>query len=305
MIIFSDNTHLFNKYELGKSKNHTFPSGEFYSQFLQNVRGEDVFLVADMSLSANDCLMKLLVQCDAAKRASANYITAVLPYFFYSRQDRKDKSRTPISARLVMDLLEAAGFHRIITMDLHNPAIQGMTNLPCDNLFSEPLLYEWFKQLQSSVEYGKEVVVGSPDMGGIKRSSAMAELLGVDFVYTTKHRKSDTVVEVKTVTGDVKSKVVVLVDDLTESLGTLEESAKTFLHNGADAVWAFTTHSPLTEVGLKRLDETCLKGLISTNTFNRSHPKLTQLDVSGLFFQAIEAVGNNSSVSSLFKVNGF
>lgn len=305
MQIFSDNKHLFQGYEsnqLGECYRHTFPSGESYCQLKENVRGEDVFLVANMSLPANDSIMNLAVQSDAARRASAKSITAVMPYMFYSRQDRKDKSRTPISAKLVLGMLEAAGINRFISLELHNPAIQGFTDLPFDNLTVDPCFYRWLKELKVDKS---DIIVASPDDGGSVRALRVASKVSMDFGYAKKKRINDTTVRIDGAVGNFENKVVVLIDDITESCATLVEASNYFLDNcGAKEVYAFVAHAPLTKVGLERLSDSRLKAVVSTNTFPVEHQKLQKIDVSGLFMEAMHAVAHNTSISKLFNVSG-
>ena len=214
---------------LGKITHKSFASGELYCQFKENIRGSDVFLIQPISFPANDNLMQLLLMCDAARRASAGRITAVVSYLGYGRQDRKDKSRVPISAKLVMDLIAAAGFDRVVTMDLHSAQVGGFTNLPFDHLSFKPSLISAIKEHSVEID-----CIVAPDIGAVKRSQEYAEALKKDMAIIAKKRLSDTEVEVKNFIGDVKGKRVLMVDDLTESAGTLTEAAKACKEEGVE-----------------------------------------------------------------------
>jgi ribose-phosphate pyrophosphokinase len=298
--------------KLGNIELQRFPSGEEYCQFQENIRGVDVFLVQSISNPVNDKLMQLLLMCDAARRASAERITAVIPYFGYARQDRKDKPRVPISAKLLMDLLKAAGFSRILTMDLHAPQIGGFTNLPLDHLSFKPVLIEAVKCI------GINCVV-APDIGSVKRADEYATALDTDLVIITKKRRSATSVFIKHFVGDVNHKNVIIIDDLTESAGTLIEAAMACKENGASEVYCAITHGCFTSIGMDRLivaflDKT-INRLLYSNTvtsptwepdgiYSPGSPTYQQainiVDVAPLFATAIKNIHNNQSVSSLF-----
>lgn len=302
---------------LGEIYHHTFPSGELYCQFKENLRGEDVFLINGSSNNdANDHLMQLLIMCDAARRSSAARISAVMPVFSYQRQDRKTSSRTPISSRLVMDLLASSGCNRILTMELHAPQIQGFTNLPIDVLSFEPILIDYIKKKHTSEEL-KNIVIMAPDVGAIKRVTKYSELLNCDFGFVAKKRISDTEVELQSIIGDVKHKHVYLVDDMSESAGTLIQAAKACKDNGANFVTAAIVHNYLTDIGMERLsnnmpnpniaDQTpCIDEFIASNTINHWWSKkykpsnIVTLDVSELFSKAIYNTHKNQSISELF-----
>lgn len=222
---------------VGNIRLKSFPSGEHWCQYEENIRGEDVFLVQSTSQPANENLMQLLVMADAAKRASAGRLTAVIPYFGYARQDRKDKSRVPISAKLVMNLLAAAGFDRVLTMDLHAPQIGGFTDLPFDHLTFKPALIEALKKTGRVPN-----TIVAPDIGAVKKASEYADALGVDLVVLTKKRHSETKVELVHFVGEVHDRRVLIVDDLTESAGTLIEAAKACRAHGAALIDAAVTH---------------------------------------------------------------
>lgn len=285
---------------LGSIYHHQFPSGEWYCQLKQNIRGADVFLLQSICQPANDNLMQLLVMADAARRASAGRITAVIPYLGYSRQDRKDKPRVPISSKMVMNILASAGINRFLAMDLHAQQIQGFTDLPFDQLLFQPVLSEALKGR------GIEVVV-SPDTGAIKKASEFADKAGLDLALIVKERKNDTTVRVKQFVGNVKDKSVLLVDDLTESAGTLIAAAEECRANGASKVYCAVTHGCLTEIGVNRLSKAYKDGII--NHFFCSNTAIGALDtewgsvvsVSPLFAEAIRNIHANESITSLFK----
>ena len=287
--------------KLGDIYHHAFPSGEWYCQLKENVRGSDVFLLQAISKPANDNLMQLIIMADAARRASADRITAVIPYFGYSRQDRKDKPRVPISAKVVMDLLATAGIQRVITMDLHAQQIQGFTNLPVDHLYFQPTLTEALKDKHI------EVVV-APDVGAIKKAVEFSEKAKLDFAFIVKKRKDDTTVEVAQFVGDVKGKRVLVLDDLTESAGTIVAAAKECRTNGASEVYAAVTHGCVTTVGKQRLKQAYKDKLLNhfycsstiTEKWNGNEWG-TVVDVSEVFAKAIHGTHNNESITGLFK----
>lgn len=276
-----------------------FPSGERYCQFKQSIRGNDVFLIQSTSNPVNDNLMELLVMCDAARRASAERITAVISYFGYARQDRKDKSRIPISAKLVMDLLQSAGADRILTMDLHSPQSVGFTNMPVDQLGFRPVLVNAIKDL------GIEVVV-SPDIGAVKRAEEYASALKTDLTIISKKRCGDTEVKINNFIGNVENKRVIIIDDLTESCGTLIEAATACREQGAKEVFVAVTHGCFTDIGYKRLtqafDDNLIDRLFISNSVDIKYKwdKLSIVDVSHLFAEAICNIATNQSVSKLF-----
>jgi ribose-phosphate pyrophosphokinase len=303
---------------VGKITLKTFPSGERYCQFEENIRGTDLFLVQSLSAPVNDYLMELLVMCDAARRASAGRITVVIPYFGYARQDRKDKSRVPISARLVMDLLKASGVNRILTMDLHSPQTVGFTNLPCDQLCFKPALVNVVREI------GIDAVV-SPDIGAVKRADEYASALKTDLVIISKKRNNATSVEVKHFIGEVSGKKVLILDDLTESAGTLIEAANACYEQGAAEIYCAISHGCFTTVGVKRMIGAFKDGLIKKLFVSNSvkiagrwidqneqedfdgtvkdyaYHNIQTVDVSPLFATAIKNIHNNESVSELFK----
>jgi ribose-phosphate pyrophosphokinase len=292
---------------VGNVYKHVFPSKERYAQFKENIRGCDVFLVSCNGQNANDSLMELFIMADAARRASAGRITTVIPYFPYSRADRKDKSRVPISAKLVLDLINAAGIDRVVTMDLHSPQVGGFTNLPFDHLTFEPVLSEYIRTKYHSLARRDSVVLMAPDVGAVKRVEKYADLLKSDFGFISKKRVSDTKVELQNVVGNVKDKHVVIIDDLTESLGTMVQAANECKKQGATKVTCAVTHGCLTDMGIKRLAENnSIDEFIHSNTTNTwgnigfKPANVTELDVSMLFAKAIRSINKNESVSELF-----
>jgi ribose-phosphate pyrophosphokinase len=284
---------------LGSIYHHQFPSGEWYCQLKENVRGAEVFLIQSVIAPANDNLMQLLIMADAARRASAGHITAIIPYLGYSRQDRKDKSRVPISAKLVMDIIAAAGINRVVTMDLHAPQIAGFTNLPFDHLYFRPALIDAVK------DKAIEVIV-APDIGAVKRAEEYARKMGADLAFISKKRISDTTVQATQFVGDVAGKTVLIVDDITESAGTIIEAAKVCRDNRAANVYGAVTHNALSDIGKKRLHEAftsgTLSGFFTSNTTDpENNPNTHIVDAAPLFAKAIQGITNNHSISSLFE----
>ena len=296
---------------------HTFPSGEKYCQFKENIRGEHVFLVQSTSSLANDNLMELLVMCDAARRASAEKITVVIPYFGYSRQERKDKPRVPISAKLVMDMIGCSGATRIVTLDLHAAQIQGFTNLPVDQLSFKPALVNALKN-------EKVDCVVAPDIGAVKRAEEYATAFNVDLVVISKKRKNDSDVELQHFIGDVKGKNVLIVDDMTESGGTLLQAAKACKKQNAKQVYCGITHGCFKrrpydvlvdgdfanalvgwESGKGRITPYINKLFVSNSIdfpkYCRMKNRIITVDMSYWFATAIRNITNNQSVTELFK----
>lgn len=286
--------------ELGSIYHHQFPSGEWYCQLKENVRGADVFIIQPIVKPANDNLMQLLIMADACRRASAGRIIAITPYLGYSRQDRKDKSRVPISAKLVMDIMEASGIDRIVTMDLHAAQIQGFTNLPFDHLYFRPVLINALK--------GEQIdVVVSPDIGAIKKADDLARCMGKELAFISKRRLSDSEVKAQQFVGDVKGKNVLIVDDLTESAGTLIEAATVCRQEGAAKIYCAVTHLCLNDIGHERLGKARQEGLInmflasnSTGWPQYDDGTVKIVDISHLLGTAIHKIHTNESVSELF-----
>jgi len=288
--------------ELGRCQVSAFPDGETFVKIEENVRGEDVFLVQSTSPPTNHNLMEMFIMMDALRRASANRITAVLPFYGYARQDRKDQPRVPITAKLVANLLVAAGADRILTMDLHAQQIQGFFDIPVDHLYAAPVMYKYLRDKRI-----EKLVVVSPDVGGIKMAYAYAQVLGSDLAIVAKRRKSAHEVESMAVIGNVRNKNVLLVDDLTETAGTLTAAANLLRQRGAGHIYACVSHAILNEVALQRLRKSVIDELITTDTVLRPAyrgVKITTLSVAGLLGEAIKRIATNSSVTSLFEFRG-
>jgi len=285
---------------LGNLKLSRFSDGEVYCQILENVRGTDVFLIQPTCAPVNEHLMELLIAVDAMKRSSAARITAVMPYYGYARQDRKDKPRVPISAKLVADLLQAAGVDRILTLDLHAPAIQGFFDLPVDHLLAAPVLLEWIAQ-----QHYPDVMVVSPDAGGVERARFFAKRLKADLAIIDKRRVQANVAETMNVIGDVSERTCVIVDDIVDTAGTLVGSAKALRGKGARAVVACFSHAVLSGPAIGRLNDSDILKVVVTDTIPQgdhvsSCDRIQVLSVAGLLGEAIARIHSNSSVSSLF-----
>jgi len=266
------------------------------------VRGEDVFIVQPTSPPTNHNLMEMFIMIDAVRRASATRITAVLPFYGYARQDRKDQPRVPITAKLVANLLVAAGANRILTMDLHAQQIQGFFDIPVDHLYAAPVMYDYLKKKNM-----KDLVVVSPDVGGLKMAHAYAQVLEGGLAIVAKRRKSATEVESMAVIGEIRGKNILLVDDLTETAGTLTQAAALLKRKGAKKILACVSHAILNSVGVERLRKSVIDELITTDTVQCpaiDGVKITTLSVAGLLGEAIKRIHNNSSVNSLFEFKG-
>lgn len=288
--------------ELGKCTVDAFPDGETFVKIEENVRGEDVFLVQSTSPPTNQNLMEMFIVMDALRRASASRITAVLPFYGYARQDRKDQPRVPITAKLVANLLVAAGANRILTMDLHAQQIQGFFDIPVDHLYAAPVMYPYLKRKQLP-----DLVVVSPDVGGLKMAHAYSQVMEAGLAIVAKRRKSATEIESMTVIGEIRGKNVLLVDDLTETAGTLTTAAALLRRKGARKIFACVSHAILNDLGLQRLAKSNIDELITTDTVLRPPIRgvnITTLSVAGLLGEAIKRIHNNSSVTSLFEFKG-
>ena len=278
-----------------------FPDGETYCQIHENVRGEDVFIVQPTCPATNHNIMELLIMVDAAKRASAGRITAVMPFYGYARQDRKDKPRVPITAKLVANLITAAGVDRVLTMDLHAAQIQGFFDIPVDHLYARPV---FIKHLRENCGLdGDNLVVVSPDVGGVKNARAYSDAFGADLAIVAKRRVSATKVEAMNVIGDVKGKVAFLIDDMTETGGTLCAAAKILKENGAKRIFAGVSHAVIEEHARKRILDSDIEELITTDSVPMAFgEKITSLSVAPLFADAIKRISDGESVTSLFDV---
>ena len=288
--------------ELGKCSIHPFPDGETFVKIEENVRGEEVFVVQPTSPPTNHNLMELFIIIDALRRASAMRITAVLPFYGYARQDRKDQPRVPITAKLVANLLVASGVNRILAMDLHAQQIQGFFDIPVDHLYAAPVMYDYLKKKNLT-----NLVVVSPDAGGIKMAHAYSQTLETELAIVAKRRKSATEVESMAVIGEIEGKNVLLVDDLTETAGTLISAASVLKTKGARQILACVSHAILNDTGIERLRNSVIDELITTDTVQRpaiDGLKITTLSVAGLLGEAIKRIHSNSSVNSLFEFKG-
>ena len=288
--------------ELGKCSIQPFPDGETFIKIEENVRGEDVFVVQPTSPPTNHNLMELFIMIDALRRASASRITAVLPFYGYARQDRKDQPRVPITAKLIANLLVASGVNRILTVDLHAQQIQGFFDIPVDHLYAAPVMYEYLKKKKLP-----DLVVVSPDVGGLKMAHAYSQVLESGLAIVAKRRKSATEVESMAVIGEIRGKNILLVDDLTETAGTLTAAAALLKKKGAKQILACVSHAILNNVGIERLRKSVIDELITTDTVQRpaiDGVKITTLSVAGLLGEAIKRINSNSSVNSLFEFKG-
>ncbi len=288
---------------LGEATVTSFPDGESFVKINENVRGADVFIIQSTCPPTNHHLMELLIMIDAARRASAARITAVMPFYGYARQDRKDQPRVPITAKLVANLLVAAGATRILAMDLHSQQIQGFFDIPVDHLYASPVFFEHFAKRKTE----RQLVVCSPDVGGMKMAAAYADVLGAALGLVAKKRKSATTVEAMSVVGDVAGCDVLLVDDITETAGTLTAAAKLLREHGAMSITAAVSHCILNEVAIERLRSGLIDELITTNSTpidTRGLP-ITVLSIAKLLGQAIIRINSNESVTGLFRIKGF
>jgi ribose-phosphate pyrophosphokinase len=287
---------------LGEAEVGRFPDGEVMVEVRENVRGGDCFVIQSVCSPPNDNLMELLLLMDALRRASAKRITAVIPYFGYSRQDRKVAPRVPISAKLVADLVTTAGASRVLTVDLHAGQIQGFFNIPVDNLYAMPVLIQY---LRKRIE-GERIVVVSPDAGGVERARAFARRLNADLAIIDKRRKRASEVAEMRLVGEVNNAVAVLVDDMIDTAGTITEAAKVVTNAGASEVIACATHPILSDPACDRLNRSPIKELITTNSIPlkaKAQAELSRIkviSVGGLIAEAVRRIHNEESVSSLF-----
>jgi ribose-phosphate pyrophosphokinase len=277
-----------------------FRDGECYVQIQENVRGADVFVIQSTCRPVDEHLMELLLMIDALKRASARRITAVIPYFGYARQDRKDKPRVPISAKLVADLLTTAGANRALIVDLHAPQLQGFFNIPVDHLFASPVLVDYFKKLHLP-----KLTVVSPDAGGVERARFFAKKMDAALAIVDKRRLEMNVAEVMHVIGDVNGRTCLVIDDLIDTAGTLVKTASALLENGATAVYACCSHPVLSEPALEYISQSPIAQVVVTNTIPltetaRRESKIHVLTIAGLIGRAIQSIHEETSVSKLF-----
>ncbi len=285
---------------LGEATVSSFSDGEVRVKIEENVRGADVFVVQSCCAPVNDSIMELLIMIDALKRSSASRITAVIPYFGYARQDRKDQPRVPISAKLVADLITTAGADRVLTMDLHAGQIQGFFNIPVDHLYATPVLLEYINKRGVA-----DLVVVSPDAGGVERARAFAKRLQANLAIIDKRREGPNQTQIMNIIGDVEGKSALLLDDMIDTAGTIVQGAQACAEKGAREVWAACTHPVLSGPALDRLQQSCLREVVVTNTIplkekERLCPKLHLLSVAPLLGEAITRIHEEESVSSLF-----
>ena len=288
---------------LGDATVNSFPDGESFVRIEENIRGMDVFIIQSTSNPANQNLMELFIMIDAAKRASASRITAVIPFYGYARQDRKDQPRVPITSKLVANLLVSAGASRILTVDLHAQQIQGFFDIPVDHLYASPVMFEYLKNIDC-----ENLSLFSPDVGGMKMASAYANFLKVPLGFIAKRRTDAETVEAISLVGDTEGRDILIVDDMTETAGTLCAAAELLKKNGARKVFAAVSHGVLNDKGYKRLAGGYLDELITTNTTPVLQQKgipITVLSVSKLLGEAINRINKNKSVTGLFEIKGF
>ncbi len=284
---------------LGAAEVKRFTDGEINVDIQDNVRGTDVFLIQPTCPPVNDHLMELLVLMDAIKRASAMRVTAVIPYYGYARQDRKVLPRAPITAKLVADLLTAAGVSRVLTMDLHAGQIQGFFNIPVDHLYAAPVMLDYIRS-----RFGTDVVLVSPDAGGVERTRAFAKRLNASLAIIDKRRAGPNVSEVMNIIGEVQGKKAVLLDDMVDTAGTMVQAAEALRRNGAKSIYACATHGVLSGPAIGRLESSPIEELVVTDSVPLGEKsrcrKITVLSVAPLLGEAIKRIHFNDSVSSLF-----
>jgi ribose-phosphate pyrophosphokinase len=288
--------------EKGHASLYSFADGETYVQIDENVRGADVFVLQPTSPPANDNLMELLIMLDAFKRSSARRVTAVLPYYGYARQDRKDKPRVPITSKLVADLITAAGADRVLTLDLHASQIQGFFNIPVDHLFAAPVIVKHLKALDLP-----DLTIVSPDAGGVERARAYAKRLGASLAIIDKRRIAKNQTEVMNIIGDVDGRNVCVVDDIIDTAGTLIHSVEALMSKGAKSISASCTHAVLSGPAVERINSSALQQVIATNSMptadkEQECSKLKTLSIGELLAEAVKRIHHEDSVSSLFEM---
>jgi ribose-phosphate pyrophosphokinase len=285
--------------ELGKCSVTSFSDGEVQINIEESIRGCDVYVIQSTSQPVNENLMELLIMIDALKRASAKTINIVMPYYGYARQDRKARAREPITAKLVANLLETAGAHRVITLDLHAPQIQGFFDILIDHLVAVPILADFFKEKDLS-----DIVIVSPDHGGVTRARKMADRLKAPIAIIDKRRPRPNVAEVMNIIGNIEGKTAILIDDIIDTAGTITLAANALVENGAKAVYACCTHPVLSGPAIERIQNSTIKELVVTNSIvlseDKKIDKITGLSVAPLIAEAIIRVHEEQSVSTLF-----
>ena len=287
--------------ELSNCDVKRFADNEIFVEMKENVRGEDVFVIQSTSFPANDNLMELLIIIDTLKRASAKRITAVIPYFGYARQDRKPGPRTPITSKLVANMIDKAGANRVLTMDLHAGQIQGFFDIPTDNLFAAPILIQ---DIKSKLTNDNPVVV-SPDTGGVVRARAIASRIGADLAIVDKRREKAGESEVMNIIGDVKNRECFMIDDIVDSAGTLCNASDALIEQGATRVYSYVTHGVLSGKAVERVNNSSLTKLLITDTIEaldsvQKSNKIDVISISSLLGEAIKRISGEKSVSSLF-----
>ncbi|MBC8017906.1 MAG: ribose-phosphate pyrophosphokinase [Verrucomicrobia bacterium] len=286
---------------IGAARVRNFSDGEIMIEIAENVRGRDVYIIQSTCAPTNNNLMELLIMTDALKRASAATITAVIPYYGYARQDRKAAPRTPITAKLVADLITTAGVDRVVTVDLHAGQIQGFFNIPVDNLYAAPVMLDYLKNRFK----GEKVVMVSPDAGGTERARAFAKRLECTLAVIDKRRTGTNVAEVMHLIGDVRDKIAIILDDMIDTAGTLTQAAKALKENGASAVYACATHGVLSGPAIERINNSDIEEVVLTDTIPlgdkmQQTTKIRVLSVADLLAEAIRRIHEDESVSSLF-----
>lgn len=289
--------------QLGDIELKTFSNGEIYARYSENIRGSDLFLIQSLSPPVNDNLVELLIMIQAARLASARRITAVMPWLGYCRQDKKSAGREPITAKLIADILEVAGVDRLLTMDLHTGQVQGFFEIPVDHMTALSVLASYFKMMNHEPE---DMVVVSPDVGGVKRAKKFADKLGADLAILTKARPEHNVAEITQVIGDVKGKVAIMVDDMIDTAGTIAEGAKALIDGeGALEVYATATHPVLSGPAYERLEESPVKEVVVTDTLplnpEKKTSKIKVLSIASILADTIQSVFRDESVSRLFE----
>ncbi|MFQ5580457.1 MAG: ribose-phosphate diphosphokinase [Nitrospiria bacterium] len=285
---------------LGKATVSTFSDGEIYVKIHENVRGSDAFVMQSSSKPVNTNIMELLILIDALKRASAKEITAVIPYYGYSRQDRKDQPRVPITAKLVADLVAAAGAHRVLTIDLHAGQIQGFFNIPVDHLYASPVLLDYFKKKDFN-----DLTIVSPDAGGVERARAFAKRMNVGLAIIDKRREGPNQTKIMNIIGNVADRDILILDDMIDTAGTISQAAVAIKNKGANRIYAGCTHAVLSGPAMERLNDAPIEEVIVTNTVPQKvegdlYRKIKVLSVASLLGEAINRIHEGTSVSSLF-----
>jgi len=286
--------------ELGQVQISRFPEGEIHVRYMENIRGKDVFIIQPICSPPNENLMELLIMIDAAKRASSSRITAVIPFLGYARQDRKDQPRVPITAKLVVNLLVAAGADRVIGMDFHSQQIQGFFDIPCDHLYAMPVIVRHLQTRRL-----ENIVVVSPDSGGVKMAIGYAQMMGAGFALGAKYRRGAAEVEAMNVVGAVEGRTAVMVDDMVSTAGTVCEAARILKEHGAGDIYAVASHCMIGKNGVERLKKSPIRELITTDSIPLAGGwdfPITVLTVAELLGEGVRRVHENRSVTSLFKL---